>query len=36
MTLDIIIDEIKSAESIVILTHENPDGDAIRKCTWYV
>lgn len=29
MTLDIIIDEIKSAESIVILTHENPDGDAI-------
>lgn len=29
MTLDIIIDEIKSAESIVIITHENPDGDAI-------
>ena len=29
MTLDIIIDEIKSAENIVILTHENPDGDAI-------
>ena len=29
MTLDIIIEEIKSAESIVILTHENPDGDAI-------
>ena len=27
--LDIIIEEIKSAESIVILTHENPDGDAI-------
>ena len=36
MTLDIIIDEIKSAESIAILTHENPDGDAIRKCTCYV
>ena len=33
MTLDSIIDEIKSAESIVILTHENPDGDAIRKFT---
>ena len=29
MTLDIIIEEIKTAESIVILTHENPDGDAI-------
>ena len=29
MTLDVIIEEIKSAESIVILTHENPDGDAI-------
>lgn len=29
MTIDSIIDEIKSAESIVILTHENPDGDAI-------
>lgn len=33
MTLDIIIEEINLAESIVILTHENPDGDAIRKCT---
>jgi len=31
MTLDIIVEEIKSAESIIILTHENPDGDAIRK-----
>ena len=29
MTLDNIIEEINNAESIVILTHENPDGDAI-------
>ena len=29
MTLDSIIEEINSAENIVILTHENPDGDAI-------
>ena len=29
MTLDIIIEEINLAESIVILTHENPAGDAI-------
>ena len=29
MTLDNIIEEIKSAESIAILTHETPDGDAI-------
>ena len=29
MTLDNILEEIKEAESIVILTHENPDGDAI-------
>lgn len=29
MTLDSILDEIKKAESIVILTHETPDGDAI-------
>ena len=28
-TLDSILEEIKKAESIVILTHENPDGDAI-------
>lgn len=28
-TLDSILDEINKAESIVILTHENPDGDAI-------
>ena len=31
MTLDEILIEIKKAESIVILTHESPDGDAIRK-----
>lgn len=31
MTLDNIIEEINNAESIIILTHENPDGDAIRK-----
>lgn len=29
MTLDNIIEEINKAESIAILTHENPDGDAI-------
>lgn len=29
MTLDNILEEIKKAKSIVILTHENPDGDAI-------
>lgn len=29
MTLDNIIEEISNAENIVILTHENPDGDAI-------
>ena len=29
MTLDEIFKEIKNAESIVILTHESPDGDAI-------
>ena len=28
-TLDNILEEINQAESIVILTHENPDGDAI-------
>ena len=28
-TLDSILEEINNAESIVILTHENPDGDAI-------
>ena len=29
MTLDNILEEIKKAEKIVILTHENPDGDAV-------
>lgn len=29
MTLDNIIEEIKKAENILILTHMNPDGDAI-------
>lgn len=28
-TLDNILEEIKKAETIVILTHENPDGDAM-------
>ena len=29
MTLDNILEEINKAKTIVILTHENPDGDAI-------
>lgn len=29
MTLDEILKEIKNAEKIVIMTHENPDGDAV-------
>ena len=29
MTLDEILKEIKNAETIVILTHESPDGDAV-------
>ena len=29
MTLDNILEEINNANSIVILTHENPDGDAV-------
>ena len=29
MTLDNILEEIKKANSIVVLTHESPDGDAI-------
>ena len=28
-TLDNILEEINKAETIVILTHENPDGDAM-------
>ncbi len=31
MTLDIIKEEIEKANNIVVLTHENPDGDAVRK-----
>lgn len=31
MTLDDIKQAVEKANSIVILTHENPDGDAIRK-----
>ena len=30
MTLDNIKEEIKNAKTVVILTHESPDGDAIR------
>lgn len=33
MTLDNIKEAVEKANSIVILTHENPDGDAIRKCS---
>lgn len=29
MTLDNILNEINKANTIVILTHENPDGDAV-------
>ena len=29
MTLDSIINEINNAKTLVILTHMNPDGDAI-------
>ena len=29
MTLDIILEEIKKAKNVVVLTHEGPDGDAI-------
>ena len=29
MTLDNILEEIKQAKNIVILTHESPDGDAV-------
>ncbi len=32
MTLDNILEEIKKADSIVLLGHENPDGDAIGSC----
>ena len=29
MTLDDILEEIKKADTIAILSHENPDGDAV-------
>ncbi len=32
MTLDDILEEIKKAKNIVILTHETPDGDAVGSC----
>ena len=31
MTLDIILEEIKKAETIVVLCHESPDGDAVAS-----
>lgn len=31
MTLDDILEEIKKAQNIVVLTHESPDGDAISS-----
>ena len=32
MTLDNILDEINNANSVVLMAHENPDGDAIGSC----
>ena len=31
MTLDNILEEIKKAQTIVVLTHESPDGDAVSS-----
>ena len=31
MTLDNILEEIKKAETIVVLCHESPDGDAVAS-----
>lgn len=31
MTLDSILEEIKKAQNIVVLTHESPDGDAVSS-----
>jgi nanoRNase/pAp phosphatase (c-di-AMP/oligoRNAs hydrolase) len=31
MILDNIKEEIEKANTVVILTHESPDGDAVRK-----
>lgn len=33
MTLDHIKEEIEKANKVVILTHESPDGDAVRMFT---
>lgn len=33
MTLDNILEEIKKSETIAILAHENPDGDAVGSAT---
>ena len=32
MTLDNILEEINKANTIVLMAHENPDGDAIGSC----
>ena len=32
MTLDDILNEIKNAQNICVMAHENPDGDAIGSC----
>lgn len=32
MTLDTILEEINNAETILILAHETPDGDAVGSC----
>jgi phosphoesterase RecJ-like protein len=32
MTLDDIYEEMRSAQTVVIMAHENPDGDAIGSC----
>ena len=34
MTLDNILEEIKKANTIAIVVHENPDGDAIGSAHW--
>ena len=31
MTLDNILEEIKKAQTIVVLSHESPDGDAVAS-----
>ena len=32
MTLDDILEKIKEADTIAIMAHETPDGDAIGSC----